>query len=129
MSEISTNDLNIIKDLTSSEGKKKLDPAEGGRARAEKLTPEERSEIGRIAAQKRWEEKIPVATHTGTITLADRTLPCAVLATGQRVLTQEAFLTAIGRSPKQKGGQSLISPDGLPPFLAPDNLKPFVSEE
>src|SRR5437868_6102511 len=34
-----------------------------------------------------------------------------------------------GPSPKQKGGQGVVSPDGLPPFLASDNLKPFVSED
>src|SRR5205823_3879614 len=32
-------------------------------------------------------------------------------------------------SPKQKGGQNLVSPDGLPPFLASDNLKPFISAD
>ena len=39
------------KKADSSKGGKK-----GGKARAEKLTPEERSEIARMAAQARWKE-------------------------------------------------------------------------
>jgi hypothetical protein len=35
----------------------KLGGAKGGRARAAKLTPEERSEIARKAATKRWAER------------------------------------------------------------------------
>jgi hypothetical protein len=118
-----------MNDSNTGETPAGLDPAKGGRARAEKLTPEERQEIARRAAEARWSSDIPNATHTGELTLAGRVIPCAVLATGQRVLTQEGFLVAIGRSRKQKGGQNLISPDGLPPFLASDNLKPFVSED
>jgi hypothetical protein len=103
--------------------------AKGGNARAARLSPEERQDIARRAAESRWNTSIPVASHTGEFTLAGRTIACAVLETGQRVLTQEAFMVAIGRSPKQKGGQSLISPDGLPPFLSSDNLKPFISDD
>jgi len=33
----------------------RLGGLKGGKARAEKLTPEERSRIARVAAQKRWE--------------------------------------------------------------------------
>jgi hypothetical protein len=71
----------------------------------------------------------PVATHDGTIEIAGRTIACAVLADGKRVLTQETFLSAIGRSRKGKGGQIVASPDGFPPFLAAENLRPFISEE
>lgn len=101
----------------------------GGKASAARLTPEERSERARLAAEARWEATLPQATHTGVINLLGREIPCAVLDDERRVLTQEGFLLAIGRSAKQKGGQSLSSPDGLPPFLASDNLKPFVTEE
>ena len=71
----------------------------------------------------------PDATHDGTLEIAGRKIACAVLASGTRVLTQETFLSAIGRSRKGKGGQIVASPDGLPPFLAADNLRPFISEE
>jgi len=52
-----------------------------------------------------------------------------VLEDGRRVLTQETFLTAIGRSGKGKGGQVVSSPDGLPPFVAADNLKQFITTD
>jgi len=35
----------------------RLGGAKGGKARAEKLTPEQRSEISRKAAKARWEKK------------------------------------------------------------------------
>jgi hypothetical protein len=35
----------------------KLGGAKGGRARANKLTPERRADIARVAAQARWKEK------------------------------------------------------------------------
>ena len=35
----------------------KLGASKGGKARAEKLTPEERSEIARKAAKSRWAKK------------------------------------------------------------------------
>lgn len=71
----------------------------------------------------------PAATHDGTLEIAGRKIACAVLANGTRVLSQETFLSAIGRSRKGKGGQIVASPDGLPPFLAAENLRSFVSEE
>lgn len=37
--------------------KRALDASEGGKARAEKLTPEERKEIARKAAKARWAKK------------------------------------------------------------------------
>jgi hypothetical protein len=47
-------------------------------------------------------------------------------------LTQETFLTAVGRAAKAKAGKGsarLALVDGLPPFLASGNLEPFISDE
>jgi hypothetical protein len=52
-----------------------------------------------------------------------------VLENGKRLLTQETFLTAIGRARKAKGGTGSFAVDGMPPFLAADSLQPFISEE
>jgi hypothetical protein len=53
-----------------------------------------------------------------------------VLETGKRLLTQETFLTSIGRAGKAKAGTgSFTTVDGLPPFLAAENLKDFISDE
>jgi hypothetical protein len=48
------------------------------------------------------------------------------------LLTQETFLTTLGRAPKAKGGhgsQQAIRVGGLPPFLAAENLTPFISDD
>jgi hypothetical protein len=106
--------------------------AKGGKARAEKLTPEQRREIARRAADARWHGDVPTATHAGVLNLAGRQIVCAVLEDGRRVLNQETFLTVIGRAPKAKAGTGstrLGQVDVLPPFLAADNLKPFIGED
>jgi len=102
----------------------------GGKGRADKLSPARRAEIAKLAAESRWSGTIPRATHTGKLVIANRIISCAVLETGARLLTQETFLTAIGRAAKAKAGTGSLSlVDGLPPFLAADNLKPFISDE
>jgi len=96
------------------------------------LSPEERAEIGRRAAEARWgSEPIPRAVSTGTLKIADRTISCAVLENGKRLLTQGTFMTAIGRAEKAKGGTGSVrymQGIGLPPFLA-ENLREFVDED
>lgn len=106
--------------------------AMGGRARAEILPPERRSEIAREAALAKWSTTIPLALCEGTIDFAGRQIACAVLDTKLRLLTQETFLTTLGRAGKAKGGQGsqrLMRVGGLPPFLAAENLTPFISDE
>jgi len=105
-----------------------LDAAsKGGKARAEKLSSVERVEIAKKAADARW--GLPKATHDGVLEIGGQQISCAVLETEQRVLTQETFLTVLGRAGKAKGGtgsKELV--DGLPPFLVAKNLKPFISD-
>lgn len=108
--------------------------AKGGRARADNLTPERRSEIARELALVRWagNENLPRAECEGRIDFSGRQIACAVLDTKLRLLTQETFLTTLGRAGKAKGGQGsqrLIRLGGLPPFLAADNLIPFISDD
>lgn len=106
-----------------------LGAAKGGRARAANLDPEARSAIAREAALRRWGHgDLPEATHSGSIQIGDREIACAVLEGGKRVLTQETFLTAIGRAGKAKGGTG-SERGGMPPFLAAKNLQPFISDE
>jgi hypothetical protein len=109
-----------------------LDASKGGKARAEKLPPEARREIAQRAAEARW-GALPQAILESEIIIAGRQIACAVLENGQRLLTQETFMTAIGRAAKAKGGQGSVrlanAVDGLPPFLAAQNLKPFITEK
>ena len=102
----------------------------GGKARSEKLSVLERKAIAKRAAEARWNGDLPRATHAGEIVIGGRRIACAVLQNGKRVLTQETFLTAIGRAAKAKAGTGSVRlVDGLPPFLVADNLKPFLSDD
>jgi P63C domain len=106
--------------------------AKGGKARAKNLSPVRRSEIAREAAMAKWSQNIPHALCEGKIDFAGRKFACAVLDTKLRLLTQETFLTTLGRAPKAKGGQGserMMRVGGLPPFLSAENLTPFISDE
>ena len=114
----------------------RLGASKGGKARAEKLTPEKRSEIAQKASEARWSKggsvvergKHPKATHVGVLPIGGVELPCAVLEDGTRVFTQQGFLQAIGRS-KSPSGSKGHQGDQLPPFLSAKNLKRFISKE
>jgi hypothetical protein len=113
--------------------------ARGGAARAAKLTPEARSAIARKGGLARLnkpkEPALPIVEYGSTdrpLRILDTEIPCYVLSDGTRVLTQEGFLSAIGRAKKAKGGtgaQSLGGVDHLPAFLAAANLKSLISKE
>ena len=87
--------------LTSDAAKKlsRLGAAKGGDARASKLSPERRSEIARTAIQARWEKagkpSLPRATHTGDLKIGNISIPCAVLETGTRVVSESGLTTAL----------------------------------
>jgi hypothetical protein len=101
----------------------------GGHARAAALTKTERQEIAKRAAAARWGKDLPVATHEGIIKIGDTEIACAVLNTGQRVITQSGFMLALGRARQAKGRQHYKGDVNLPAFLTAQNLKPFISEQ
>ena len=103
--------------------------AKGGFARAEVLPPARRSEIAQKAAIARWDDTVPRATHEGTLEIGDIKIPCAVLETGQRVLTQSGFMKALGRARQAKGRDYYDADANLPAFLTAKNLKPFISPD
>jgi hypothetical protein len=100
----------------------------GGLERAKRLSPEERSAIARKAALARHGKSLPQAIAEGTLIIGTLRIPCAVLEDETRVLTQEGFLTAIGRAGKAKGGEG-AGVDGKPAFLRAKNLEPFISSD
>lgn len=110
----------------------KLGASKGGKARAEQLTPEERSEIAKRAAEARWGTDVPRATHEGEIQIGDLIISCAVLPGELRVLSETDVVNAFGlyRSgalhtrQRQEEGRA-----HLPLFLAHKNLIPFVDQE
>lgn len=108
--------------------------SKGGRARAEKLTSEERQSIASTAARARWshDAELPRATHTGDLEIGSAVIPCAVLADGRRVLSETGIATAIGsRSGASKRLKQRATESGaqVPVFLAPSQIRPFISEE
>lgn len=97
----------------------KLGANKGGRARANVLTPSERSEIARQAVRTRWEKagklkpltsdrhpgdsstssvqrpEIPYSLMKGELPIGDFTFECHVLSDGRRVLTQREVVRVI----------------------------------
>jgi hypothetical protein len=98
----------------------------GGKARAQKLTVEERSEQARHAVESRWHKDLPTATHGSPdhpLRIGDIEIPCYVLADGRRVLHQRGMVDALGMSRGSSGG---TGGDRLAKFVAGDRLKPFL---
>lgn len=81
--------------------------AKGGKARAKKLTAEERSEIAKKGAAarhaNRGTEKLPKATHKGVLKVADTEIPCFVLEDGRRVISGRGMTSAIGMKGRGQG--------------------------
>ncbi|MCW5648724.1 MAG: hypothetical protein KIS62_03140 [Ramlibacter sp.] len=124
--------------------------AKGGAARRDKLSPERRSEIARLAAQKRHSAKpisagpdpdnlnLPYATHQGQMTIGDLDLDCYVLSDGRRVFHKRGMAKALGL--KSEGGNAFIKTmqgkglgSALPATLReridnPINFKPMVGD-
>lgn len=100
--------------------------AQGGRARAEKLSAEEKKQIAQTAAAARW--GLEQATHSGVLTVGTMSFPCSVLSDGTRILTQSDFMTGMGMYysgwvAKNKVGGATTD---LPHFLNFKSLTPFI---
>jgi len=79
-------------------------------------------------------KKTPLATHQGVVDIAGFKIRCYNLDTGERVLSREGFLRALGRTgkPKYKEDQSSVDETAVftaPLFLRANNLKEFISSE
>ena len=108
--------------------------ARGGKVRAERLSSARKKEIAASGAAARTAYKaLPLAEFGSPdrpLRILGVELPCYVLADGTRVLTQDGFLRAIGRSPRPAAGKGgSVGFDKLPSFLAATNLKPLISDE
>jgi len=106
--------------------------AKSGAARMASLKPEERSALGRSAANKRWTGPTAVEsiTEIKDIILAngDIAIPCAVLDGEIRVLTQNGVLKAVGRVGRPQKAMGLDN-DQMPPFLAAQNIRKHTPDE
>lgn len=99
--------------------------ARGGRARADKLTPTERSEIAKKAAAARHAD-VPAAVCGSADTplrIGDTEIECYVLDDGTRVITRGSFLTAFGRSRTSR------SVGDAPAIMQGKALQPYITAE
>jgi hypothetical protein len=100
----------------------------GGHVRSEILPPERRSEIARQGGVASWQH-LPRATDEGFLKISDPPIPCAVLDTKQRVLTQSGVMKALGRARQAKGRSYYDGDVNLPAFITAKNLKPFIPKD
>jgi len=120
----------------------KLGASKGGRARADSLLPEERSEIARRAVNARWQKvgkgkAIPKATHEGPLHIkspAGELIPidCAVLDDGTRVLSERAFsraLNTVRGGSQYRKRERLEAGGNLPIYLAVKELNPHIDND
>lgn len=87
----------------AQEEQPKSGKAKGGKARASRLSPEQRSAIARKASAARWNNTLAEAVCGSADTplrIGDVEIECYVLQDGTRVITQASMLQAIGRHRK-----------------------------
>ncbi len=105
--------------------------AKGGVARANKLTPERRSEIARLAAlaKKKASNDMPVAFKSGQLILGELIIPCCVLDDGRRVLSERGITDAF--FPTRPNGRQfdLAAGADLPVFVAQNELTSLIIKE
>lgn len=107
----------------------------GGHARAKSLSPEERQQIARHAAEKRWsgaptsESFLPKETHEGVLRINGREIPCSVLDNGMRVFSTRGINRAMGSKRTGAPNAAKYGAPQLPGFLAAGSLKPFISSD
>lgn len=112
-----------------------LGSSKGGKARAAKLSPEERSEIARNAVRARWkksnsadvahvpptsEKPLPVASWKGMLNITDVELPCYVLDNGQRVIGRVSFTEMLSGFKYQGDLEGYIRSRNLQPYINKD---------
>ncbi len=106
--------------------------SKGGRARAESLDHETRSEIAKRAADKRWAkgidiEQLPKAEVGADLDLAGVSIPCAVLPNGKRVLSERGIAKGLGKTRSGSHWQKKRNQEEvLPVYLSANSLRPFV---
>lgn len=108
--------------------------ARGGIARAERLSPEEKSQIAQKAAVARWDTDLAQAicgSPDRPLRIGDKEIPCYVLADGTRVLSQAGFLEALGRHRKANVRREELVEGGVqvPPVLQGKAIRPYISKD
>jgi hypothetical protein len=122
----------ILAEITQQAGHLMSDAqSKGGKARAEKLSPEQRTEIARNAALSRHNKDMLAAVYGSMdrpITIGGQEIQCFVLEDETRVLTQASFLEALGRHRKARV-RKMDGEDQVPAILYGKGINPFISKE
>ena len=96
--------------------------SKGGKARAESLTKEDRSEIAKKAAQSKWDNpRALFGSPDKRLKLGERELECYVLEGGDRVLSGRGMQEALGLG-QSHGGL-------LKDFVNQKSLLPFINNK
>ena len=106
---------------------KDLSKVSGGVARAQKLTDEQKMDIAKKGAAKRWDPSVIQASHQGILHIADRNIDCVVTETGQRILSVKNIFETFGRTPR--GYRKLNHAVTMPPFMDALNIRPYISSQ
>jgi len=112
-----------------------------GEARMSKMSPEERQQLGKHAAAKRWEIQKSHKTELyepeawGDLPIIGHTVPCAVIMVqGEviRLVSERELVKSLGG---KRGGSHWLRARGdveaanLPPIISAINLREFVGDE
>lgn len=101
----------------------------GGKARAAKMSPEERKQAAQKAAAARWGGKVPLATYGSPdrpLRIGDIEISCYVLSDNRRVIVQSGIIKALGMS---KGTGRQGEGDRLSKFVTGNALSPYISSD
>lgn len=125
--------VNLCKYILMSKIRKDPNKVAAAKARAKALTPEERKDIARKAANSRWDKKkkIPKASYTGELTIGNMVFPCSVLSDGTRILTQGKFMDVMGMYYSSRDSGDIAFSEGseqIPVYLSSKKLRPFAVE-
>lgn len=100
--------------------------AKGGKAKAAKMTLEERKEAGRKMAQAKKElAALPIAEYGSSdapLKIGDVEIQCYVLNDGTRVLSQRGMYSGLGWG-GSSGGERLLN------FIGGERIKPFLNND
>lgn len=107
--------------------------AKGGKAKAEKMTPEElKAQAQRLVEARRAKAAMPRAMYRGDLQIGQIAIPCAVLEDGTRVISEMGIHNNFGssggkiRQIRAEIEQKIGAP--IPLFLASKPLEPFIRE-
>lgn len=105
--------------------------SKGGRARAAKLEPSERSKQAKNAALSRWSGAVHHALEEGPLDLVGMTFRAAVLDDETRVISGTEFMRTMGiyRSGALSTRRSEDDDVHFPLYLAFKNLRPFILQD